>query len=278
VKTLPSCSVFNSNGEWNMLMLGESLLSLLIVDIAESEDYYATLYSALVTVVLLQYLHFRSMPNHADGHALRRHKNAGIGWSLLQQIYSVALLAIGSAFTLMVLEFGYKDDNHRRFLVGGGGASKYDPEDRRQRTARLFCLSLATVWICLDGMTLFHLGINNSRNRCQCERSRALNIKGIILVLLRVGLVVFMATLSIYETDPQSLAVIGLFCVLLQLILRKLGTKYLSADQRHEVDEAGHNKNAEGSAYMSDSEDLKWPNVTHAEATHSAQHDAGQKH
>lgn len=257
-------------------MLGESLLSLLIVDAPESDDYYATFYSALVTVVLLQYLHFRSMPHHADGHAIRRNKDAGIGWNFLQQVYSVALVAIGSAFTLMVQEFGYEDDKHRRFLVGGGGASTYDPEDRRQRTAYLFCFSLATIWICLDGMTLFHLGIKNSRNRCQCKRSKVLNIKGIILVLLRLGMIVFMATLGVYETDPQNLAMIGLFCVLLQLILRKLGTKYLSAAQIHALGEAGHKENAVGSADMSDSEDFKWPNVTHAETTAGAQQDGGQ--
>jgi hypothetical protein len=261
-----------------MLMLGESLLSLLIVDAVESEDYFATFYSALVTVVLLQYLHFRSMPHHADGHAMRRNKDAGVGWSFLQQVYSVALIAIGSAFTLMVQEFGYEDDNHRRSLAGGSGASKYDPEDRRQRTAYLFCFSLATIWICLDGMTLFHLGINNSRMRCKCERSKVLNIKGIILVVLRVGMIVFMATLGIYETDTQNLAIIGLFCVLLQLFLRKLGTKFLSAAQIHSVDGAVPKENALGSAYQSDSEDFKWPNVTHAEATSVARHDEGPNH
>ena len=72
-----------------MLMLGESILSLLIVDVPdEDKDYYATFYSAMLTVILLQYLHFRSQPNHADGHALRRDKDAGVGYTIMQAIYS----------------------------------------------------------------------------------------------------------------------------------------------------------------------------------------------
>jgi len=228
--------MIHRNGEWNMLMLGESILSLLIVDVpSEDKQYYATFYSGLLTVILLQYLHFRSQPDHADEHALRRNKDAGVGWTCFHMIYSAALIAVGAAFTLMVLEFTYADyegDDNHRFLAGGGG-SRYGPEERRQRTAHLFCISLATVWFCLDVMTLLHLGINTSHNRCQCSGSEKFNVKGIILVIMRVGLLVFMATLSQYETHPENLAVAGLMGVLLQLVLRKLGTKYLSAAQIH---------------------------------------------
>lgn len=251
------------NGEWNMLMLGESILSLLIVDVpSEDKQYYATFYSGLLTVILLQYLHFRSQPGHADGHALRRNKDAGVGWTCFHMIYSAALIAVGAAFTLMVLEFTYDDyhqSNDHRFLAGGGG-SRYEPEERRQRTAHLFCISLATVWFCLDVMTLFHLGIKTSHNRCQCSRSKKFNVKGIILVVMRAGLLFFMATLSQYETHPENLAFAGLMGVLLQLVLRKLGTKYLSAAQIHALENEG----------ALDPEKGKWPNVTHAQA-HSPQ-------
>lgn len=248
-----------------MLMLGESILSLLIVDVDENDDYYATFYSALLTVILLQYLHFRSQPHHADSHALRRSKNAGVLWTLFHQIYSAALIAVGAGFTLLVLEFTYDDypgseGDHRRFLAGGGGLS-YEPEERRQRTAHLFCISLATVWFCLDCMTLFHLGFQNSHDRCQCARSKKFNIKGIVVVLLRVGLLAFMATLSQYETNPETLAELGLVGVVLQLVLRKLGTKYLSGNHR-----VFANEEASGGP-ASDPEDLKWPNVTHAKSS-----------
>ena len=250
-------------------MLGESILSLLIVDVDEDKDYYTTFYSSLLTVILLQYLHFRSQPHHADGHALRRHKNAGIGWSIFHQIYSAALISMGSAFTLLVMEYTYTgdivadgdhDDGHRRSLAGGGGgggSSYYDPEDRQQRIAHLFCWSLTTIWFCLDAMTLLHLGIKSSHDRCQCEHTKAFNVKGIFLLVCRVGLLVFMATLSQYETDPENLALLGLMGVVLQLAFRKLGTMYLSAEQVHALEKAGK---------TTDPESSKWPNVTHAQA------------
>ena len=241
-------------------MLGESILSLLTIDVDEDKEYYATFYSSLLSVILLQYLHFRSQPHQADGHALRRHKDAGICWSTFHQVYSAALIAMGAAFTLLVLEYTYADDSddgHRRFLaVGGGGTANLDPEDRRQRIAHLFCWSLTTIWFCLDCMTLLHLGLKQSHDRCQCQVTKNFNVKGIILVICRVGLLVFMATLSQYETDPQNLSILGLMGVVLQLALRKLGTMYLSANQVHALQE-------ESSV---DLESRKWPNVTHAVA------------
>ena len=95
-----------------MLMLGESILSLLIVDVpGEDTDYFATFYCCLMTVILLQYLHFRSQPHSADDHAMRRDKNAGWAWSLTQFVYSASLIALGAAFTIFVLDFSYDEDN-----------------------------------------------------------------------------------------------------------------------------------------------------------------------
>jgi len=249
-----------------MLMLGESILSLLIVDVEENDTYFVTFYAALLTVILLQYLHFRSQPHHANDHAMRRHKDAGVGFIIIHQIYSAALIAIGAAFTLMVLEFTYsygEDGGGHRLLAGGGGASMLDPGDRRRRTAILFTTSLASIWLCLDCMTIFHVGLKNSHDRCQCSVTKKINTKGILLILCRVGLLLFMATLSQYETDPQDLATWGLLGVVLQLALRKLGTMYLSADRVHALqNDDVHN----GARDRLDPEENKWPNVTHGQA------------
>lgn len=59
-----------------MLMLGESVFSLLIVAPLEDPDYYTSFFCSLLTVILLQYLHFKSQPEAADHHAMRRSKNA----------------------------------------------------------------------------------------------------------------------------------------------------------------------------------------------------------
>jgi hypothetical protein len=40
-------------GEWTMLMLGESVLSLLIVEVAEGSSYYKTFFSGIISITLL---------------------------------------------------------------------------------------------------------------------------------------------------------------------------------------------------------------------------------
>jgi hypothetical protein len=57
-----------------MLMLGESVLSLLIVDVTATSDYYKAFFSGILSITLLEFLHFRSQPHEEDDHALRRSK------------------------------------------------------------------------------------------------------------------------------------------------------------------------------------------------------------
>ena len=52
-------------GEW--VMLGESILSLLIVETTESKDYYMTVSLCILIVIVLQAFKFESEPSHADG-------------------------------------------------------------------------------------------------------------------------------------------------------------------------------------------------------------------
>lgn len=53
-------------GEWTMLMLGEAVLSLLIVDTTESTKYYVVAGVGVLTVILLQAVKFESEPSHAE--------------------------------------------------------------------------------------------------------------------------------------------------------------------------------------------------------------------
>jgi hypothetical protein len=236
-----------------MLMLGESVFSILIVEIPDNNSaFYATFYEGLLTVVLLQYLHFRSQPDHADHHAMRRSKNAGILWHLLQNAYSLALVSLGSAFTIFLTVFSseeVEDDatSCRRWLAGdaetvvdgplcrrwlaGGGEAKYDADTLKERAAHLFSGSLVIIFFCLDCMTILHLGVKESQERCVCKNSKKKNGKGLFLICLRVGLIVFCATLSQWLTEPEDLAGIGVACVLGQLVLRKLGGMFLSHNQ-----------------------------------------------
>lgn len=221
----------------------ESILSLLIVDVNENSDYFATFYCSLLTVIFLQYLHFRSMPHEADDHAMRRSKNRGMAWIFFKYVYSCALVALGAAFALFVTSFSYEmaeDGTHRRalnneefwtgrFLAGGGGSLTRDEFDAmEQSAANLFSIALSVVFIALDGMSFMNVGFEGSKARCQCQRTDKYNIKGVFVIAVRVGLLVFCATLSQWKTDPQLLAEAGLGITVGQIIMRKLGMKYLN--------------------------------------------------
>eukprot|EP00934_Nitzschia_sp_Nitz4_P007472 Nitzschia sp. Nitz4//scaffold31_size150131//3535//5854//NITZ4_002807-RA/size150131-processed-gene-0.124-mRNA-1//-1//CDS//3329547596//7462//frame0 len=259
-------------GEWTMLMLGEPILSLLIEYVPDkSVGYLGTFYCSLVTVVLLQYLHFESMPHHADDHVLRRSKNRGMVFNLLSYAYSCSLIALGAAYTLFLQLFAiaedetvygnYDDDSHRilspnaslfNTMIPGGearavradsfrllaatGDSAYSPEDLASRAANMFSIALAVFFFSLDGMSLMHVGFKHSQARCQCQKSKILNMKGLVILSLRAGVLLFVATLSQWKTDPEHLAALGLAATAIQVVFRKLGQLYLSRKMELQTD------------------------------------------
>jgi len=241
--------LIHRQGEWIMLVLGESVLSLLIVD-AKGGDYYRTFYFGIVTVILLHVLHFRSQPLEADAHAMRRHKNAGICYGQLFPIYSAALVAVGASYKLCLYSLndggGYRrerqlvsalsiDDYHNRGLAGGGDDDGCSPtgDERTQLIAHLFCGAMAIVFVCFDLMNLAHSGWIKKMEQCKlgekhCERTGVAiqnhNLLGIVLVFVpRVVTTVFIAMLSQWETNPVVLAVLGFVAVICQLMTRFLG-------------------------------------------------------
>jgi hypothetical protein len=257
-------------GEWTMLMLGESILSLLIVEISDNRNYYVTFYAGILSVVLLQYMHFRSQPHHADEHAMRRSKEAGFAFSILMQIYSAALIVLGVDYKMLLYEYTYENEDKRRlsttilhdlsrWLASDSSSSTlpYTKEERQQHIAHFFCGSLAIVFFCSDAMILAHKGLKDNMGRCRCKQTGHTKIIGIVLVLLRGGLIVFVATLSQYETNPEHLALIGLASICAELALRVVSTAVFPDDQIH-VD------NVESHALPEDLESDKWPNLTHA--------------
>lgn len=217
-------------GEWIMLMLGENILSILIVEVSGGFDYYSTFFCAILSVVMLQYLHFRSQPQHAEDHAMRRSREAGVAFVFLMQIYSGALILLGTSFKMLLYEYSFIGRSKRRarmmlqfvprWLAGGDGALRFPTDDRRQRIAYFFCFSMATVWLCSDFMILTHQGIHLGMGRVQCPHTGKIRVKGVLLILVRVVLIGFIATLCLYETDPAQLAVIGLASIVTQIALR----------------------------------------------------------
>jgi len=242
------------HGEWTMLMLGESILSILIVDVPhESGEYFATFFCALITVALIHNLHFRSQPHGADGHAMRRNKDAGIAFTWIQFVYSLALVALGAAFTIFLLFFStdtgrrleLEPPTSQRFLAGGS-ESKYDQYELRERGAHLFSISLAIIFFSLDVTSLLHIGLEDSRKRCVCRESKKKNTKGYLLLLTRAVVIVVAATLSFWLEEVEQLTEAGMVLCLLQITLRVLGNKYFPepAARGH-----GHGHDHEGDPY-----------------------------
>jgi hypothetical protein len=183
--------VIHRYGEWTMLMLGESVLSLLIVDVTEGSSYYKTFFSGIISITLLgkkaipvvswsyvsrflthlifllEFLHFRSQPHSPDDHAMRRKKEAGILFTILMQIYSTALIVLGTAYKMLLYEYVYEagDSGKRmlfpvfsRLLAGSSGDDdRFTTEDRRQKVAHFFCASMAIMYVHHDihSTTLF---------------------------------------------------------------------------------------------------------------------------
>lgn len=219
-----------------------SILSLLIVDVSEGEDYYLTFYSGILTVVSLHYLHYRSQPHDADNHATRRHKDAGVWWGMVDAIYSASLIAVGVSYKLFMYEFTYgtrrleggEDSLKERDLAGGVGLTS---DERQQAAANVFSAAMTLVFVCLDLIILLHRGLNSSISRCQCAKTKVTNWKGVLLTVARISLALFFATLSQYATDPRHLSVLGLAGVVAQLIIRKLGRIIFLDREKNEAED-----------------------------------------
>jgi hypothetical protein len=248
--------IIHRTGEWTMLMLGETVLSLLIVEHIHDVDYYTTFYCGLLGIVLLEYLHFRSQPSHAHEHAVRRGPTAGLPFSFMSLFYSAALIILGASYKMFLYEYQYEEEDNtsskvypeegsRRNLMGmllsrllAGEeyeSAADDMEDRRQRIAYLFCGSMAAIWFFLDAMSFVNRGLDHViQVYYECRHRTTL----MLLFVVRAGLIVWFATLCLYVTDPKLLSSMGLVGIVAQLILRAFVQCILPRDEQTEVSEA----------------------------------------
>ena len=252
-------------------MLGESILSLLIIEPPEEDGkFFSVFYCSLLNIILLQYLHFRSQPHHADGHATRRNKDAGTIWAGVQFVYSSALVTLGSAFTLLLINV--TSSGSRRLTtspdrqLSGTIQFNYDPDELRQRAAYMYSASLALVFFSLDVMSLLHVGLENGKNRCVCKHTHKKNVKGFILIAVRAGLIAFVATLGQWMTDPEVLVGIGLAFSLFEVVTRALGQIIFPAVPRVHAVTSSDDHQQHKQESVEDPEGDKWPNTTHARA------------
>jgi len=221
-------------------MLGETVLSLLIVHVPSGvNEYYFTFFCAIISAVLMQFLHFQSEPCHPELHAVRRNKNAGMMYSIFNQFYSAALVAIGFSYKMMLTLFNVEvipnedttaeNDNHsRRRLAGGGGdevISIAERDDRRSSVAIFFCISMVLALVFLDLMSLAHksAGDNTLSDRAKSPVKQKMFVASMIKLLttILIGLTVFITN------EPSILALMGLIVLLVsvgcRIVMEELG-------------------------------------------------------
>jgi hypothetical protein len=244
-------------GEWTMLMLGETVLSLLIVDGTGVPGYYGTFMCGLVAIILLQYLHFRSQPHDPDEHAMRRHRISGILFSIVYHIYSLSLVILGATYKMFLYEYVYAGAASEiantvthgrsmlsmfmassRWLSGSESAAlRFTTSERQRRIAIFFSGSFALVWLCMDALILAHKGMPSMKHKyeCNCKTGKR-KLYCAIMFVCRVALIAVIATLFLYETRPNVLALIGLCGNIAQLLLRVGGSILFPPEDGSEPD------------------------------------------
>jgi len=266
-------------GEWTMLMLGESILSLLIVnDISDysEREFYTTFYLGIVSVTLLQFLYFKSQPHSADYHAMRRSRLAGIVYGVVIQYYSAALIVVGVSYKMLLIEYskdhevkpsdGYEntsgaaDDSHRWLAGSSSSSDDLSTSERQKRIALMFGCGLGTLFICLDLLLLAHNGFASTRQRCRSEKTGKFNILGFFLVVVsRYLIVAFIVVICLHYTDPMGVAWLGFAAIVMQIIVRITGKiLFPRTISIHEND--GEKVVV---VMKEDSGEHEWPNVSH---------------
>jgi hypothetical protein len=192
-----------------MLMLGESVLALLIVEQSSGRQYYVTFYCGIITVTAFQYLYFRSQPFDADDHAMRRSSSGGYIFAYSMTIYSACLIMVGCSYKMIL----------HHFLDEEKGED--NTSDEAQRIANLFSWSMAMSFASLDFLIMSHRGIITNFSRL-CKGG----IVPCLISAIDYTLILALALLSRFTTNLESLALWGLVLVILQLLLRTKGLRY----------------------------------------------------
>jgi hypothetical protein len=239
-----------------MLMLGESIFSLLIVDVQDKGlDFYLVFFFSLLTVILLQLLHFQSQPHDADSHAVRRNKNRGMLWNLLQSVYSLSLVIMGASYTFF-LQYADESGVHRRTLANSS-STNYDSD--RIGSAHLYSGALAVVFLSLTIMTILHKNYDEIQEQCFMKTEK--KYAAALAAIIQIGVVVVAATISQWTLKPKFITLTGLLCVIADLSSRKIESMNArKRDVAHEATAPPGNKHNESE------EEASWPNVTHAAA------------
>ena len=214
-------------GEWVMLMLGESVLSLLIAPQSNGAKYYVTFYTGITAVTMLQYLFFRTQPFAIDDHAGRRSLAGAFLFTEMLTIYSACLIVFGGAYKLTLDQYVLEET-----LPPGAMVGLYTLAQRRERIANLFCWSLTISVLALDTMILTHRGFKDNFARFRNPETGGCNIGPTIAFLVSLSILLFTVTLSKWVHSLEWMSVFGLLVVVLNVLLRTFGLRYFPVSKK----------------------------------------------
>mmetsp|Transcript_9509 Transcript_9509/g.19765 ORF Transcript_9509/g.19765 Transcript_9509/m.19765 type:complete len:217 (-) Transcript_9509:242-892(-) len=201
-----------------MLMLGESVLALLIVEQSPGLRYYLTFYSGIGTVALFQYLYYRMQPFEPDDHAMRRSSLGGYLFGIAQLFYSASLILIGCSFK-MILHL-YLDEAEEE-----GHTDEILVEQEQQSIANLFSWSMALSFISLDFTVVSHRGFVANFGRMR--RNGKFEFMPILICCVDFTLIALMGSLSTwFGHHLENLVLVGMLLVAAQTLLRTRGLRY----------------------------------------------------
>mmetsp|Transcript_944 Transcript_944/g.1542 ORF Transcript_944/g.1542 Transcript_944/m.1542 type:complete len:481 (+) Transcript_944:63-1505(+) len=230
-------------GEWVMLMLGESVLALLLVEGSDDRRYYVTFYSGILSVTMMQYLYFRSQPFAADDHAMRRSHVGGYMFYYSIICYSATLIMIGCSFKLILHH--YLDEE----AVAAGnpmaeGEPDYPLKESARRIANMFSWSMAASFFFLDQMILTHRGWVAYVSRLHNSSDGRVNWPAVSISILALVLLGVTATFSLWITNLELLSIAGCAMVMCQVMIRTRGLRFFPVS-KHTMEHA-----------------QRWPNVS----------------
>eukprot|EP00797_Seminavis_robusta_P029344 Sro58_g033810.2 (305) ;mRNA; r:84408-85322 len=193
-------------------MIGESILSLLIVETTETAEYYGITAMGCLTVIIIQMIIFESEPSHSNGHALSRSMFTATLYGMLIQLLSASLIAFGVSYKIMLtnvlMQVEEEEQEHEeghRMLAGG----TIDIPDKT--VASLYCYSLAVILLTLELMLTTQKSVTKSyavlcRDLALC-RFWSVNWPLLIICLFKVVLIAYTLSLSQWSWASQTLKV-----------------------------------------------------------------------
>ena len=252
-------------GEFIMIVLGESILGLLLVQRSHGIKYFVVFYSGLLSVTFLQYLYYRTSPADVNDHALKRSPRAGYTFMGILSVYAGSLIIVGGSYKLMLAQFldeqiAQQTANAPSSCTTAAAAAVegvvYTLAERRVRIANMFCWSLAFSQMMLDFMIGLHRGLR-ANWALFYHRDGSINGVRVFVALLNFFMICITALLSQWTTRLDILSILGLVVISIQVVTRSLKQRLFPVRK-----ESAARAAMDAFPLGPDRDHRPWPNVT----------------